>query len=99
MGVIPQDLLFVNRGLVGDVMAGGRLGHSNHRMIVFNSLRSKKKDLQNCCSGIPECRLFTCLGDWFTCEAGQNGRDFWEGWTIFEKEIFKVQEMCSKDWA
>jgi len=27
----PLGLLFVNReGFVGDVMAGGRLGHSNH---------------------------------------------------------------------
>ncbi|KAK4829461.1 hypothetical protein QYF61_004679 [Mycteria americana] len=30
------DLLFVNReGLVGDVMVGGRLGHSDHKMIEF----------------------------------------------------------------
>lgn len=29
---------FVNReGLVGDVMVGGRLGHSDHEMIVFDS--------------------------------------------------------------
>jgi len=30
------DLLFENReGLVGDVMAGGCLGHSDHEMIEF----------------------------------------------------------------
>lgn len=29
------DLLFVNRdGLVGAVMAGGHLGHNNHKIIV-----------------------------------------------------------------
>jgi len=31
-----QDLSFANReGLAGDVMAGGRLGHSDHEMIEF----------------------------------------------------------------
>lgn len=35
---VPLDFLFVNReGLVGDVMVGGRLGHSDHEMIVFDS--------------------------------------------------------------
>ena len=30
------DLLFVNKkGLVGDVVVGGRLGHSDHEMINF----------------------------------------------------------------
>jgi len=33
------DLLFANRvGLVGDVMAGGHFGHSNHKVIEFLSL-------------------------------------------------------------
>lgn len=52
-------------GLVYDVVAAGHLGHSNHRIIVFNSLRSKNQGLHNCYLGIPECRLFTCLGDRF----------------------------------
>jgi len=35
------DLLFVNReGLVGDVTAGGHLGHSNRKMTVFSFQRS-----------------------------------------------------------
>ena len=33
------DLLFVNReGLVGNVKAGGRLGHSDHKMLDFSIL-------------------------------------------------------------
>ena len=39
------DLLLVNReGLVGDVMVGGCLGHSDHEMVVFKifSVRRKK---------------------------------------------------------
>ena len=36
---VPLDLLFANReGLVGDVVAGGHLGHSNHEMIEFSIL-------------------------------------------------------------
>ena len=56
----PLDLLFVNReGLVGDVMVGGRLGHSNHKIIrVFDSRRSKEGDQQNCYLGLLEGRLW-----------------------------------------
>jgi len=36
---VPLGLLFVHReGLVGDVMAGGCLGHSEHEMINFSVL-------------------------------------------------------------
>ena len=53
------DLLFVNReGLVGDVMVGGHLGHSNHKMIVLDSWRSKEGGQQNCYLGLPEGRLW-----------------------------------------
>lgn len=32
----PLDLLFANReGLVGDVMVGGCLGHSDHKILEF----------------------------------------------------------------
>jgi len=38
------DLLFVNREvLVGDVMDGGHLGHSNHKIIEFLVLRESKE--------------------------------------------------------
>lgn len=30
------DLLFVNRGLVGDVLVGGSLGQRNHKMSEFS---------------------------------------------------------------
>ena len=56
----PLDLLFVNgEGLVGDVMVGGHLGHSDHEMIrVFDSWRSKEGGYQNCYLGLPEGRLW-----------------------------------------
>ena len=55
----PLDLLFANReGLVGDVMVGGHLGHSDHEMIrVFDSQRSKEGGQQNCYLGLLEGRL------------------------------------------
>lgn len=35
-GGAPLDLLFANReGLVGDVMVGGCLGHSDHKILEF----------------------------------------------------------------
>ncbi|GAB0179913.1 hypothetical protein GRJ2_000456600 [Grus japonensis] len=54
------DLLFANReGLVGDVMVGGRLGHSSHEMMrVFDSQRSKEAGQQNCHLGLQEGRLW-----------------------------------------
>ncbi|KAM9590845.1 uncharacterized protein ACIBXB_005894 [Morphnus guianensis] len=55
----PLDLLFVNReGLVGDVMVGGHLGHSNHEIIVFDSQRSKEGGQQKCYLGLLEGRLW-----------------------------------------
>lgn len=52
--------LFVNREeLVGDVMAGGCLVHTNHNMIrVLDSQRSKGEDQQNCHLGLAEGRLW-----------------------------------------
>ena len=42
----PLDLLFVNReGLVGDVMVGGHLGHSNHKMMTFSILGEVRRVL------------------------------------------------------
>lgn len=55
----PLDLLFVNREeLVGDVMAGGCLVHTNHSMRrAFDSQRRKGAQ-QNCHLGLAEGRLW-----------------------------------------
>jgi len=48
-------LLFVNReGLVGDVMVGGSLGHSDHEMVelkIFNVMRRKNSRVATRTSG------------------------------------------------
>ena len=55
----PLDLLFANRGLVGDVMVGDHLAHSDHKMIEFLILGEvRKRGQQNCYLGLPEGRLW-----------------------------------------
>ena len=56
----PLDLLFANREeLVGDVMDGGYLGRSDHKMTEFSILgRSKEDGQQKCHLGLPEGRLW-----------------------------------------
>jgi len=48
------DWLFENRGLVGDVMVGGSLGHSDHEMVelkIFNVMRRKNSRVATRTSG------------------------------------------------
>jgi len=61
--VIPLGLMFANReGLVGYVMAGVCLGHSDHKTVrVFDSWRSKEGCQQNCHLGLLEGRLWHVL--------------------------------------
>jgi len=93
-----SDLLFANReGLVGDVMAGGRLGHSYHKMIEFLILgevrrgvsRTATLDFQRADFG-----LFRSLVDRVPREAILKGKAVQEGWTLFKKEVFKAQEQA-----
>ena len=94
----PLDLLIVNReGLVGDVMVGGRLGHSNHERIEFSILgeirrgisRTATLDFQRADFG-----LFRGLVDRVPWEAVLKGKGVQEGWTFFKKEILKAQEQA-----
>lgn len=48
------NLLFVNIGLVGDVMEGGSLGHSDHGMFkfkIFNVMRKSTAEFLTRASG------------------------------------------------
>lgn len=63
---VPLDLFFTNPGLVGDTIAGDRLGHSNHKMMKFLIPKEVRKEakrrtvydlgksegLQGCCEVI-----------------------------------------------
>ncbi|GAB0176377.1 hypothetical protein GRJ2_000102900 [Grus japonensis] len=92
----PLDLLFANReGLVGDVMVGGCLGHSDHEMIEFSVLREVRRrvssivtlDFQRVDFG-----LFRSLVDRVPWEAVLKGKGVQEGWTFFKNEILKAHE-------
>ncbi|KAK4814312.1 LOW QUALITY PROTEIN: hypothetical protein QYF61_014826 [Mycteria americana] len=85
------DLLIVNReGLVGDVMVGGCLGHSDHKMREFLILgevrrgvsRTATLDFRRANFG-----LFRRLVDRVPWEAVLKGKGVQEGWTFFKKEI------------
>ncbi|KAK4828902.1 hypothetical protein QYF61_001460 [Mycteria americana] len=102
-GGASLDLLFTNTGLVGDVVAGGHLGLSNHDMIEF-SIRGEVRrgmsktttmDFQRADFG-----LFRTLVESVPWEIVLKGKGVQEGWAFFKKELLKAQEqavpMCCK---
>ena len=100
----PLDLLFVNReGLVGDVMVGGCLGHSNHKMIEFWIQGEVRRGVSRTATldfWRADFGLFRRLVDRVPWEAVLKGKGVQEGWAFFKKEILKAQEqaipMCRK---
>ncbi|PKU49228.1 rna-directed dna polymerase from mobile element jockey-like [Limosa lapponica baueri] len=93
---IPLDLLLVNReGLVGDVMVGGRLGHSNHQMIEFTILGEVRRGVSRTATldfRRTDFNLFRRLVDRVPWEAALKGKGVQEGWTLFKKEILEAEE-------
>ncbi|KAK4831046.1 LOW QUALITY PROTEIN: hypothetical protein QYF61_014978 [Mycteria americana] len=94
----PLDLLFTNReGLVSDVMAGGRLGQSDHEMIEFLILgevmrgvsRTATLDFRRADFG-----LFRRLVERVLQEAALMGKGVQEGWTFFKEEVLRAQEQA-----
>ncbi|KAK4832989.1 hypothetical protein QYF61_027013 [Mycteria americana] len=92
----PLDLLFANReGPVGDVMVGGRLGHSDYEMIEFLILgevrsgvsRTATLDFQR-----EDFGLFRSLVDRVPWEVVMDGKGVQKGWTFLKKEILKTSQ-------
>ncbi|KAK4825063.1 hypothetical protein QYF61_023067 [Mycteria americana] len=94
----PLDLLFVSReGLVGDVMAGGHLGHSDHKMMEFLILGEVRRGVSRTATlGFrrADFGLFRSLVGRVPWEAVLSGKGVQEGWTFFKKEILKAQEQA-----
>ncbi|GAB0181938.1 hypothetical protein GRJ2_000659100 [Grus japonensis] len=66
------DLLLANReGLVGDVMVGSRLGHSDDEMRVFNSRRSKEGGSAELLPWTSTEQALACLGAWLAASLGR----------------------------
>lgn len=68
----PLDLLFASReGLVGDVMAGSHLGHSNHEMIEVLILREVRRESAELLPWIFGGQTLACLGAWLMESLGR----------------------------
>jgi len=68
----PPNLWFTNREeLVGDVMVGGRLGYSNHEIIVFNCRRNKEGRLTELPPWSSTGQTLACLEAWLTESLGR----------------------------
>ncbi|PKU28704.1 rna-directed dna polymerase from mobile element jockey-like [Limosa lapponica baueri] len=88
----PLDLFVNKEGLVGDVMVGSHLGHSDHEMIEFLILveirrvvsRTATLDFRKADFG-----LFRGLVDGVPWEAVLKAKGVQEGWTFFKKEVLK----------
>ncbi|XP_064908670.1 uncharacterized protein LOC135578557 [Columba livia] len=97
-GKTPLDLLFTNtEGLVGDVVVGGRLGHSDHEIIEFSILRGARRTI-NKTSTVDFRRADFCLFrslvqsiPWETMLKNKGGQ---EGWTCFKQVILSAQEQA-----
>ncbi|KAK4827767.1 hypothetical protein QYF61_021512 [Mycteria americana] len=90
-------------GLVGDVMAGGCLGHSDHKMIEFLIFGEVRKGVSRTATLDFQRADFGLLRspvDRVPWEAVLKGKGVQEGWAFFKKEILKAQEqvvpMCRK---
>jgi len=94
----PLDLLFLNReGLMGGVMAGGRLGQSNHKMVEFSILRQVRRGVSRTAAMAfqrADFGLFRGLVDKVPWEAVLKGKGVREGWTLFKEEVLKAQQQA-----
>ncbi|KAK4816845.1 hypothetical protein QYF61_023967 [Mycteria americana] len=92
----PLDLLLMNRErLVSHVMAGGRLGQSDHKMIEFLIRGEAARGVSK--TGTLDFRradfgLFRRLVERVPWEAALKGKGVQEGWTFFKEEVLKAQE-------
>ncbi|PKU29777.1 hypothetical protein llap_19920 [Limosa lapponica baueri] len=89
------DLHFTNKeGQVGDVEVGGRLGLSDHEMVEFSVLSEITKGVSKTSTldfWRADFSLFRTLVGRVPWEIVLRGKGVQEGWTLFKKEILKVQ--------
>jgi len=98
------DLLFTNReGLLGDVVAGGRLGLSDHEMTEFSVRGEVKRGASKTATmdfRRADFGLFRMLVERVPWERVLKGKRVQAGWTFFKEEVLKAQEhpvpMCCK---
>ena len=88
------DLLFVNReGLVGNVMVGGCLGHSDHEITEFkiaSVMRKKDSIVSTLDFRRAKFKLFSRV-PW---DSAVEGSGVHECWSVFKKHLLEVQEQA-----
>lgn len=92
------DLLFTNReGLVGDVVVGGHLGHSDQEIIEFSILRDARRAINKASTldfRRADFSLFKRLVQRVPWETALENKGVQEGWTYFKKEVLNAQEQA-----
>ncbi|KAF4793362.1 hypothetical protein TURU_112092 [Turdus rufiventris] len=104
-GMVMLDLLFANRdGLVGDVVVGGHLGHSDHESIEFSIFGEIRRNINKTFTldfRRADFDLFRRLILRVPWEAALKNKGVQERWVCFKTEILRVQEqtvpVCRKD--
>ncbi|KAK4806138.1 hypothetical protein QYF61_001061 [Mycteria americana] len=92
------DLLFVNgEGLVGDVMVGGCLGHSDHEMVelkIFSVMRKKDSRVATLDFRRANFKLLGELISRVPWESAFEGLGVHECWSAFKNHLLEAQEQA-----
>ena len=90
--------LFTNReGLVGDVEVGGCLGQSDYDMVEFSILCGVRMGSSKTATldfRRADFELFRRLVGRVPCGSVLESKGVQDGWLLFKKEVFKVQEQA-----
>jgi len=94
----PLDLFVYGEGLVGDVMVGGHLVHSNQEMTELLILGEVRRGVSRTATlhfWRADFGLFRSLVDRVPWEVVLKGKGVQAGWTFFKKEVLKAQEQAT----
>ncbi|KAJ7421788.1 hypothetical protein WISP_41181 [Willisornis vidua] len=96
-GGASLDLLFTNRErLVGHVLVGGCLGHSDHEIRVFSMLMDARRAINKTSLNFQRADfgLFRSLVQRIHWETTIKNKGVQERWTYFKKEVLSAQEQA-----
>ena len=92
------DLLFVSReGLVGDVMVGSCLSHSDHKMVefkIFSVMRKKDNEVAALDFRRANVKLFRELFSRVPCESAVEGLGVHKCWSVFKEQLSEAQDQA-----
>ena len=92
------DLLFVNReGLMGKVVIGGCLGHSDHEVVEFQIIGDRRKNASKTSAldkGRADFGLLKKLVSKVPWESAFEGIGVHECWSLFKSHLLRVQEQA-----